>query len=89
MAALVRIITPQFYIVGDGVATSIQLSLSEAPFPANLPGKPVAVAFRYTDANLSSISLDTPPKTCTITFASAFSGAGAGPVDVFADYDPS
>lgn len=88
MAALLRYITPQFYVAGDGAATSIVLSSVEAPFPANPSGKIVAVAFRTTDANLNSVSVSGNGKNITIGFTSAFSG-GAGPVDLFVDYDPS
>ncbi len=86
MAALIKILSKDFYILGDGVATSVTLSLSELPFIDKSCGKVVNVEFHVYEPNLSSITFTS--KTCTIHFSNPFSGA-TGPLSLFITYDPS
>ena len=85
MSAQVKIQTPGFNITGDGVATSITLSLVAAPFPANFPGSVASVAYVSNDARLGAITVGV--RTCTISFTSAFTGDVG--LALFISYIPS
>jgi hypothetical protein len=86
MSAQIKIQTPEFRVTGDGIATSMSMSLDKYPFPANFPGSVAGVVYQTTDPNLGAITVGV--RTCTIAFNSAFSG-DAGPVALFISYNLS
>lgn len=72
MAVALKYVTPQFIITGDGVATSVDLSLFDYPF-VNMPKRiPSSVSFSGGGGNIASAAVN--GSVLTLTFNSAFSG---------------
>lgn len=84
MSNLIKTLSINCLLVGDGVSTSMTLALDQFPFPSNPPGRIEAVEFAAN--SLTNVSHSFTAKTCMLNF-DAFSGPTA--VTFNLSYDPS
>lgn len=76
MSVQIKFTTPFFHLIGDGVATSANLSVFEYPFNGTGTSRPTSVALVDGGDHITSVSLDST--LIVLNFDTAFSGDSGG-----------
>lgn len=85
MAVVIKVITSEFVIFGDGIATSVTLPFTNLPFLKSVYGNITDISFHSFEPNLTSITFNA--NSCTINFNSAFIGQ-TGPLSLIVTFIP-